>query len=75
MSSWSQAEQDNQPVFNMTMTDEEADNQLFARRQRSMSSLQRTIERKENQIKKQENKKKSYSVHHFERYTNIVFKR
>ena len=48
----------NQPVFNMTMTDEEAELQLMARRQRSMNTIQRQIERKEKQIKKKESDKK-----------------
>ena len=42
----------------MTMTDEEAELQLMARRQRSMNTIQRQIERKEKQIKKKNSEKK-----------------
>ena len=48
----------NQPVFNMTMSEEEAENQLSARRHRSMSTIQRTINRKEKQIEKKNASKK-----------------
>ena len=44
----------------MTMTEEEAESQLSARRTRSMSTIQRTIQKKEKQIeKKNASKKKS----------------
>ena len=42
----------------MTMTDEEAELQLMARRQRSMNTIQRQIERKEKQIQKKNAGKK-----------------
>ena len=48
----------NQPIFNMTMSEEEAESQLSARRSRSMSSIQRTIQKKEKQIEKKNSSKK-----------------
>ena len=46
----------------MTMTDEEAELQLMARRQRSMNTIQRQIERKEKQIKKKNSEKKKGEI-------------
>ena len=44
------------------MTDEEAELQLMARRQRSMNTIQRQIERKEKQIKKKNSEKKKGKI-------------
>ena len=52
----------NQPVFNMTMTEEEAESQLSARRTRSMSTIQRTIQKKEKQIEKKNASKKKSTI-------------
>ena len=46
----------------MTMSEEEAESQLSARRSRSMSSIQRTIQKKEKQIEKKNSNKKKGTV-------------